>query len=294
MATAQRDTLTAAMTTDVDVDDDDDDDNDDTSSTTSDEGDNRRGRHGRGKVARRSRRQRDNRGDATISWQTRGKREGRCTRGKREGRRQRTRGGGVPRGREAAAARRASRQPAGGASGASSSFSAYSPPRRDGGAPREIPSDDGGSDFSRVVREFGIGGIRASTVVVIDPLASPPSSPRRTRGAPFWWRRRPLRSNCGCSDRCGGWCDEKLTSVIRVCCPEFGIPSSPKQRWRIFLIVILQYVSTFLRRVIIITQNSKIIPYRKKPLEFEIMRSSPLFAIFFCSVMSLNILCLTD
>ena len=47
-----------------------------------------------------------------------------------------------------------------------------------------------------------------------------------------------------------------------MCCPEFGIPSSPKQRWRIFLIVIPQYVSTFLRRVIIITQNSKIIPYQ--------------------------------
>ena len=46
MATAQRDTSTTAMTTDVDVDDDDDDDNDDTSSTTSDEGDNRRGLDG--------------------------------------------------------------------------------------------------------------------------------------------------------------------------------------------------------------------------------------------------------
>ena len=56
-----------------------------------------------------------------------------------------------------------------------SSSSAYFPPRRDGGAPREIPSD-GGSDVSRVVREFGIGKIRA-TVVVVDPLASPQSSP---------------------------------------------------------------------------------------------------------------------
>jgi len=36
----------------------------------------------------------------------RGKREGRHTRGIREGRRQRTRGGGAPRGREAAAAQR--------------------------------------------------------------------------------------------------------------------------------------------------------------------------------------------
>jgi hypothetical protein len=55
--------------------------------------------------------------------------------------------------------------------------------------------------------------------------ACPPSSsstpshrrhcrPRRTRGVPFWRWRRPLQSSCGCSDRCGGWCDEKLTSVI--------------------------------------------------------------------------------
>ena len=71
----------------------------------------------------------------------------------------------------------ASRQPARGASGASSSSSASSPPHQDGGAPREIPSDGGGSDVSRVVREFGIGKIRASTVVVADPLASPLLSP---------------------------------------------------------------------------------------------------------------------
>jgi hypothetical protein len=104
-------------------------------------------------------------------------REGRRTRGKREGRRQRTRGGGALRGQEAAAAgREASRQPAGGASGASSSSSASFLPRRDGG-PCENPSDGGGSDVSRVIREFGIGEIRASTIVVVDPLTSPPSSP---------------------------------------------------------------------------------------------------------------------
>jgi hypothetical protein len=32
------------------------------------------------------------------------------------------------------------------------------------------PSDGGGSDVSRVVREFGIGEIGASAVVVVDPL----------------------------------------------------------------------------------------------------------------------------
>jgi hypothetical protein len=59
-------------------------------------------RRGRGKVARRSRRRRDNRGDATTSWQTRGKREGRHTRktggeasaDKRRQIAERTRGGG--------------------------------------------------------------------------------------------------------------------------------------------------------------------------------------------------------
>jgi hypothetical protein len=55
----------------------------------------------------------------------------------------------------------------GGASGASSSSSdAISfPPRHDGGAPRKIPSNGGGSDVSRVVREFDIGKIG----VVNDP-----------------------------------------------------------------------------------------------------------------------------
>ncbi len=35
----------------------------------------------------------------------------------------------------------------------------------------------GGSDVSRVVREFGIGKIHASTIVIVDPLALPPLSP---------------------------------------------------------------------------------------------------------------------
>ncbi len=108
--------------------------------------------------------------------------------------------------------------------------------------------------------------------------ARPPSSwltpshrcrrrPRRTRGAPFWRRRRPLQSSCGCSNMCGGWCDEKLTLVIwnynhRWLCV-VGVWNSllARKGGRIFLIVIPQYVSTFLRRVIIITQNSNIIPY---------------------------------
>ncbi len=51
------------------------------------------------------------------------------------------------------------------------------PPRWDGGAHCKIPSDGGGSDVSRVVREFSIGEIRTSTIVVVDPLASPPPSP---------------------------------------------------------------------------------------------------------------------
>ena len=59
----------------------------------------------------------------------------------------------------------------------SSSDAAFFPPLRDGGAPREIPSNAGGSDVSRVIREFFIGKIRVSAVIVVDPLASPLSSP---------------------------------------------------------------------------------------------------------------------
>ena len=119
---------------------------------------------------------RGNRGDVTTSWQTRGKRDGR-PRGKREGKCQWTKGGGAPRGREAAAAQReASQQPNGGTSRASSSSSASFPPRWDGGAPHEIPSNGGGNGISRVVREFGIGKIRAFTAVVVNPLALPPDA----------------------------------------------------------------------------------------------------------------------
>ena len=110
----------------------------------------------------------------------------------------------------------ASRQPAGGASKASSfSSSAYSPPRRDCGAPLEIPSNGCGSVVFRVVREFGISKIHAPPLSLSPPSHCRHRCPRRTRGAPFWRRRRPLRSSCGCSNRCGSWCDEKLTSVIQ-------------------------------------------------------------------------------
>jgi hypothetical protein len=53
----------------------------------------------------------------------------------------------------------------GGASSSSSDAASF-PPRRDGGAPREIPSNGGGSDVSRVNREFDIGKIG----VVNDPV----------------------------------------------------------------------------------------------------------------------------
>jgi hypothetical protein len=220
-------------------------------------------RRGRGKVARRSRRRRDNRGDATTSWQTGGKRERRRTRGKREGRRQRTRGGGAPRGREAVAAQcEASRQPAGGASGASSSSTTSFPPRWDDGAPRKIPSDGGGSNVSLVVREFGIGKFARPPSLLSTPSHRHRHRPRWTRGMPFWRRRRPLQSSCGCSNRCGGWCDKKLTLVIRnyespvvVLCVVGVWNSLLANGGRIYLIVIPQYVRKFLRRVIIITQK---------------------------------------
>jgi hypothetical protein len=115
------------------------------------------------------------------------------------------------------------------------------PPRRDGGAPREIPSDGGGSDVSRVVREFGIGEIRAHCrrrrppriAAVVAPVgrAARPSGGGRARCE----AAAAAASSCGCSDRCDGWWDEKLTSVIRnsesrrwLCVVGFGIPSSPK------------------------------------------------------------------
>ena len=175
----------------------------------------------------------------TTSWQTRGKWEGRRTRGKREEMCQRTRGGGAPRGQEAAAARHeASRQPAGGASGASSSSSASFPPHRDGGTPRKIPSDCGGSDVSRVVHEFVIGEVRASTVVVVDPLASPPSLPLSDAWRALLAAVAPAAKQLQLQHRCRGWCIEKLTLVIRnyitggiVCCWSLE-RMSPRQRWK--------------------------------------------------------------
>ena len=194
-------------------------------------------RRGQGKVVRWSWWWHDYRGDATTSQQTRDKREGRRTRGKQEGRRQRTRGGRAPRGQEAAAAQHeASRQPAGGASRASSSSSASFPPRRDGSTPRKIPSDDGGSNVSRVVCEFGIGKICESTIVIVDPLASPPSSPLSDAQLALLAATAPAA--CGCSDRCGGWCDEKRhcgDSELRItgawCCVFVsGLEFPPHQR----------------------------------------------------------------
>ena len=174
-------------------------------------------RRGRGKVTRRSWWRRDNTGDMITSWQTRGKWEGRRTRGKQEEMCQWTRGGGVPRGREAAAAQlEASRQPAGGASGASSSSSASFPPRRDGGAPCKIPSDGGGSDVSCVVHEFGIGKIRASTVVIVDPLASSPLLPPSDVWRTLLAAAAPAAKQLQLQHRCGGWCIEKITQNSKI------------------------------------------------------------------------------
>ena len=107
------------------------------------------------------------------------------------------------------AQREASRQPAGGASRASSSSSASFPLRRDGGAPHKIPSNGGGSDVSRVVRKFGIGEISASTVVVVNPLASPPSSPPSDAQRALLAAAAPAANQLRLQQRCGGWCDEK-------------------------------------------------------------------------------------
>ena len=84
----------------------------------------------------------------------------------------------MPRGQEAAAAQHeVSQQTAGGASGASSSYSAYFPPSWDGGAPRKIPCNGGGSDVSSIIHEFGICKIHASAIIVVDLLALPPLMP---------------------------------------------------------------------------------------------------------------------
>ena len=44
------------------------------------------------------------------------------------------------------------------------------------------PCDGGSSNVSRIIREFGIGEICASAIVVLDPLASPPSLPPSDEG----------------------------------------------------------------------------------------------------------------
>ena len=137
-------------------------------------------RRDQGKVARRSWRRSDNRGDATTSWQTRGNWEGRRTRqtggeasvDKRRQSAERTRGSGGRR----HDVRRRDNQPEGPVEPPPPP-PPPPPPRRDGGAPCEIPSDGGSSDVSCIVSEFGIEKIRASTIVVVDPFASPPSLP---------------------------------------------------------------------------------------------------------------------
>jgi len=184
MSTARGDMSTTMMTMYINVDNE-------TSSTTSDEGNNRKGQQSQSQRWQRHLRIDDNdvcasamgKGRRINQLANRGKWEGRRTRGKQEGRRQRTRGGGAPKGQEAELARcEVSRQPARSASRASSSSSsssssASSSPRRDGGAPCEISSNIGGSNVSHVVREFGIGKVRASTVINVDPLTLLPSSP---------------------------------------------------------------------------------------------------------------------
>jgi len=114
-----------------------------------------------------------------------------------------------PAGKQKAYGSGASQQPAGGASGASSSSSASFLPCRDGGAPREIPSNDGGSNVSRVVHEFSIGEIRVSTVIVVNPLALPPSLPPSDAQRALLVAAAPAANQLRLQQRCGGWCDEK-------------------------------------------------------------------------------------
>ncbi len=123
--------------------DGDDNDDDDTSSTTSDEGDNRRGRQRRMRID-------GNNVCALATAMT----------------------------QPVVRQRHVDRRMEAPADESSSSSDAFSfPPLRDGSAPYKIPSNGGGSDISRVVREFFIGKIRVSAVIVVDPLASPLPSP---------------------------------------------------------------------------------------------------------------------
>ncbi len=144
-----------------------------------------------------------------------------------------------------AAQREASRQPAGGASGASSFSSAAFPPRRDGGAPHEIPSDGGGSNVSHIVHEFGIGEICMSTVVVVNPLALPPSSllmvvaPAAKQLRLQRWVQRLVQQEATSVI----WNYESPVRGVVCLCQVWN--SLLAKGGRIFLIVISQYVSTF-------------------------------------------------
>ena len=175
-------------------------------------------RRGRGKVARR--RWRDNRGNATTSWQTRGKREGRRARGKREGRCQRTRGGGAPRGREAAAAQHeASRQPAGGASRASSSSSASFPPT---GMAAPLARSLAKAAVA-TSPAYSMSLASAKSMHLLLSLSTPSHRRRcrlcRTRGTPFWRRLRPDHH----PDCDGSW---SARLHIPAFVPIFGVPES--------------------------------------------------------------------
>ena len=181
-------------------------------------------RRGRGKVARRSRRRRDNRGDATTSWQTRGNGRG--------GVQEANRRGGVS-GQEAAERREDKRR------------RRHDVRLRDNQpeAPAEPPppppppsSPAGMASLSRTLATVAAATSLASSASSASAKsARPPSSsstpshrrrrrPNWTCGVPFWRRQRPLRSSCSSSNRCGGWCDEKLTSVI--CCVLSGVWNS--------------------------------------------------------------------
>ena len=78
------------------------------------------------------------------------------------------------------------------------------------------------------------------------PLFTSSTTPKTTAGAPL-----PLPSMEVALQRRGSWCcDKKLKTLLFggvVCCVKArGLPSSPKEG-RIFLILIPQYVGTFLR-----------------------------------------------
>ena len=97
-------------------------------------------------------------------------------------------------------------------------------------------------------------------------VAVPSAPPLILWRVPSWHRLWAVKtqillpSSCSCSDRCGGWCcDEKLTlanwnyeSPVVLCVVCSGVWDSLLTKGGgIFLIVIQQYVSTFLHRVIL-------------------------------------------